>query len=64
MRSRIATTILVAWLSGTAPADAQVLLSKSWDEAMTLDLDNAATKRLASIEDFAEFTAVAYANNL
>ncbi len=52
MRSQILATILVAWLSGAAAAEAQVLLKKSWDEAITLDLDNAATKRLASIEDF------------
>lgn len=36
----------------TTPASAQLVATRPRHEAMTLDLDSAATKRLASIEDF------------
>lgn len=36
----------------TTPASAQLVATRARHEAMTLDLDSAATKRLASIEDF------------
>lgn len=36
----------------TSPASAQFVATKASQEAMTLDLDSAVTKRLASIEDF------------
>lgn len=39
-------------LASVAPAMAQFVATKLSQEAMTLDLDSAATKRLASIEDF------------
>ncbi len=43
---------LLFFLASAAPVSAQFAATKLSQEAMTLDLDSAATKRLASIEDF------------
>ncbi len=49
MKSILSLLIILALV---APAQAQLVATNLSQEAMTLDLDSAATKRLASIEDF------------
>lgn len=50
---RLLCRLLALWLGlASTPMPAQLVSAKSGQEAMTLDLDSAVTKRLASIEDF------------
>lgn len=50
---RLLCRLLALWLGlASTPMPAQLVSAKSSQAAMTLDLDSAVTKRLASIEDF------------